>query len=207
MVSVLLAASVCGGVCFAQRQVVYAQPVVKAAYVAPVQYVNVWYGVGQNIQLGSLVAQQLRSDREYQGYLAWKRQKQQTAQQSHPAPPEAQPLPNETGTLPPPDSVPSQPSTTPEPPGPVARPATTVAQKCASCHGTATPRGQFFLDGVTPINAESLSKAVEKIMLGEMPPAIDPATEQPFPHYVPLTALEKFQLIEDLIGLKLQGEG
>jgi hypothetical protein len=184
---------------------VYAAPVVK--YVAPVQHVNVYYGVGQAVQLSALVTKQLRSDIEYQQFLSWKAAKKQALQQQYeqqqqhaqPMPPQheqGQPLPLDP--MPPPqDPAPPR-----EPTPPPAQPVATVIETCAKCHSGAAPKGNFLLDGVSPL--DDIAKPVEMVMTGAMPPLVGENGEQLDTHR--LTPLERYQIIEDLIRLKQLGE-
>lgn len=182
----------------------YAAP---AAYVAPVAKTIVFYGVGQNLQLQSLVKQQLRTDSQYQEFLQWKSQRQQQAQQPPAQPHDGYSMPPATTPPQDPPPPPADPETLPPPPQPRAggvAPQVNVANTCARCHGTATPAGNYYLDGATPM--DDISKPVRMIMSGAMPPAVNPDTGEPIPGYHALTPVERYQLIEDLTRLNTPQE-
>lgn len=197
MVTVFLAALAAPSThCFQQSQISYAQPVysqpVYAApavkYVAPVQHVTVFYGVGQSVQISALVSKQLRSDSEYQQFLKWKADKRTAAAQPQQPPPPMQ-------ETPPPTPTPATPPTQ-------TQPVATVANSCARCHSGPAPKGNFLLDGQSPL--PDIARPVEMIMTGAMPPLVGENGEQLDTHR--LTPLERYQIIEDLIRLKTLGE-
>lgn len=163
----------------------------QSAYALPAQAINVYYGVGQAVQLRALLQQELRGDSEYQQFRAWKAAKQLKQQQYEQEQSRREYEAQQQAHTPPPAPKPE----------PQRKPVATVAEKCAGCHGTATPKGNYYLDGVTGM--DDVSQAIENVMTGKMPPkAID---GEQLPNHVPLNALEKFQLVEDLVRLSLLG--
>lgn len=45
-----------------------------------------------------------------------------------------------------------------------------VQQQCAMCHGTAEPKGGFYMDGSPGMSAEAITKAIRMIASDKMPP-------------------------------------
>lgn len=45
-----------------------------------------------------------------------------------------------------------------------------VQQHCAMCHGTAEPKGGFYLDGQPGLSAEAITRAIRMIAADKMPP-------------------------------------
>jgi mono/diheme cytochrome c family protein len=194
MIQALLAAAALGsgicasGVCVTpQRVITHAAPVVKqhavvshqAAYVAPVHTQTVYYAVGPQVQLDSLIQQKLENDPSYQAYKEWMAAQtrgflQQQAEAARPAPP--------TPTRRPPRPAPRTPAG-----------RLTVAEACANCHGGATPAAEYFLDGEGTVPASTITAAIRAIANGTMPKDRE------------LTKDEKNQLLAELLSLESEG--
>lgn len=73
-----------------------------------------------------------------------------------------------------------------------------LAAKCAKCHGGQTPKGEFYFDGVSPIDDATFRVVTEILALGKtrsgitMPPESEGS----------LTAEEKARSLEELLSLK-----
>lgn len=158
MISSLILAAACGGVC-QQSYVVRQKAVYAVPYVAPV-VAPVYYFVGASVRASAIHQQQLQDDPDYAEFQAFKAWKQQQA-------------------------------AAPEQPQPVQQNA--VQQHCAMCHGTAEPKGSFYMDGTPGMSAESITKAIRMIATDKMPP---PASG----HH--LTREEKNALLETLLSLE-----
>jgi hypothetical protein len=81
------------------------------------------------------------------------------------------------------------------PPEPVQQNA--VQRQCASCHGSAEPKGSYYLDGTSGMSAEAITKAIRMIAADKMPP---PESGHR------LTREEKNELLNTLLSLEANGE-
>lgn len=163
MITPLILAAACGSVCSNSY-------VVKQRVVAPyaaVQYAvaPVYYFVGASVRTEALVEKQKHADPEWQEFLEFKRFKAYSQQQQM-----------QHVEQPPPEPAVQQGA---------------IATMCAHCHGTATPKGSFFLDGKPGMKAEDVTDAIRQIAADKMPK-----------DKVPLTKEEKNALLQDLLSLE-----
>lgn len=143
-----------------------------AAVTAPYTYQQqVLYFVGAPLRVESMLEQAKRTDGDYQEFMQFKAWKAGAA--------------SKLQAMTAPDSV-----TPPEP-----TPKSYVAQHCGKCHGTATPKGGYFLDGQSGIQPGSITAALRSIISGEMPKDHQLSRE------------EKNQLLGELLSLEQPREG
>lgn len=119
---------------------VYHKQAVVAQVVQPV-YQNVYYSVGQGIQVEAIVQKQLQKDPGYQAYRKFMAEQMQGKAVGD----------QDTGK-------------------PAAPDRATIADNCASCHSAPAPKANFLLDGTSPVDAASRELAIKAIMTGQMPP-------------------------------------
>lgn len=188
--ALLITAAIGGGICSSnvcvapQRVITHSAPVVKQQivkqhvahvahdYVAPVQ--TVYYAVGAHVQLDALIQQRLEDDPSYQAYKEWMAERTREYIQSQRQPPAA------PKRLPRPRVDRSAPQAA----------VITITQACASCHGSATPDGGFFIDGQSGMDPASVLDAIQAIASGAMPKDRELSREQ------------RNQLVGELFGLR-----
>lgn len=161
MTSLIITAAILSG-CNVQQSVV-ARQYVAPAYVAP----QVLYFVGAPLRVQSMIELEKRTDADYTEFLefkAWKAGKH--AQQQ------------------------AQAMTSEEVPPPNPEPISFVNQHCAKCHGTATPKGGYYIDGQSGMRPQDITAALRQIVSGEMPKGTQ------------LTREQKNQLLGELLSLE-----
>lgn len=158
------------GACAVQQQAVQSY---SAAYAAP----QVLYFVGAPLRVQSLVELEKRSDGDYQEYLQFKAWKAGRLTQGQPA----QEQPTQAMTE----------GDSPLPPSP--EPRSGIQQHCALCHGTATPKGGFYLDGQPGMRPQDVTAALRQIVSGKMPKDTELTREQKNRLLVELLSLEQTQ--------------
>lgn len=142
-----------------------------AAVTAPYAYQQqVLYFVGAPLRVESMLEQAKRTDGDYQEFMQFKAWKAGAA---------ASQMQQMTATEPPAEP----------------KPQSYVARHCGKCHGTATPKGGYFIDGQSGIQPEAITAALRSIISGEMPKDHQLSRE------------EKNQLLGELLSLEQPREG
>lgn len=124
-------------------------------------YANVYYFVGAPLRQAAVAEKTLRDDPQYQEFLRFKAWQESQAQANQAS--------NER----------TAPSSSP------------IAAHCGRCHGGASPKGGFFLDG-QGVSASDITKSLRKVAAGEMPPNSE------------LTPQEKGELMQALLNAEVQ---
>lgn len=121
---------------------------VKQQVVAPYIQPQVQYFVGAPLRQQAVQTYQ-DNYQEFQQFRAWQQNQRQQLQ----APPQVHDCPT---CNPQPQLAPEQHSV--------------IKQNCSKCHSGDNPKGDLWLDGTVPLNAEKRDRIMRKIYQGKMPP-------------------------------------